>query len=204
MARGRIPRDVQRCADWLKDYLADGPRLAKDVEKAGARRVLHWRTLNRAKSLLGYKSYRRANQYWWYNPAIPIPEKAQDANIQSLQEVALTLKNVIQDQAENLIIKREEREDSYAVPADVPMSPFEEDLDRRERGLPPINRTPVFLPIDQIQEIGDIRERIQELKDTHADPAEIAAAESRLALLREQHYGKHKPKPPVTPADERF
>lgn len=60
------PRDD--AADFLRNFLNEGPRKASDVEKAAAAAAITKRTLIRAKQDLGIKSNQRNREWWWRLP----------------------------------------------------------------------------------------------------------------------------------------
>ena len=77
--KGLWPRD--RAADWLVQYLANGPRPCADVLKAAAAAAIPDRTLKRAKELARIMSHQvwlqtEQNIWYWYDPAAPWPKDA--------------------------------------------------------------------------------------------------------------------------------
>jgi AAA domain-containing protein len=73
------PRD--RAADWLVQYLANGPRPCAEVLKAAAAATIPERTLKRAKELARIQSHQvwlksQQNVWYWYDPAAPWPKDA--------------------------------------------------------------------------------------------------------------------------------
>jgi putative DNA primase/helicase len=57
-----------RAEDLLRNLLADGPRLQKDIESSGQAAGLSKSTLERAKKALRITSDRREQQWWWCMP----------------------------------------------------------------------------------------------------------------------------------------
>ena len=81
VARTLAPlRMSDRAAEWLHRQLAGGPRKATDVYAAGAEVGIPERTLERAKQVLGAKSYKFYGKdqavWYWYDPAVPWPANA--------------------------------------------------------------------------------------------------------------------------------
>ncbi|MGB7097525.1 MAG: AAA family ATPase [Xanthobacteraceae bacterium] len=75
--------ELQEAIDFLLDFLLDGPRLTKEVKKAGADCGQSWRTIRRAQQSLGIKPAKRGMTEGWewslpeggqQNPKMSIPE----------------------------------------------------------------------------------------------------------------------------------
>jgi hypothetical protein len=84
------PRD--RAADWLVQFLADGPRPSAEVLKAAAAATIPERTLDRAKGLARVKSVQvslKSDQriWFWYDPAAPWPKDAPFRRPEELPEL---------------------------------------------------------------------------------------------------------------------
>ena len=81
---GEAATELQEATDFLIDFLVDGPRLAKEVKKAGADCGLSWRTIRRAQQSLRIKPAKRGMADGWewslseggqQNPKMSTPER---------------------------------------------------------------------------------------------------------------------------------
>ena len=72
MRAGRHSR--QRAAEWLRSFLADGPRRVTEIQEAAAGAGIAWRTLERAKDSLGIRSeavhHAGRTEWQWHDPAV--------------------------------------------------------------------------------------------------------------------------------------
>ncbi len=57
-ATGDDEGGARDCADWLRDFLANGPVSAKEVRRNGDEAGYHWRTLQRSMRKAGADSRR--------------------------------------------------------------------------------------------------------------------------------------------------
>lgn len=72
-------------AEWLRTYLGDGPRAAKEVERAARATGLSWATVRRAKHDAGVKSHKAAfGGGWVWLLAEEVHEAAEDAQSTAL------------------------------------------------------------------------------------------------------------------------
>jgi hypothetical protein len=66
-------RPRQRAAEWLRQFLADGPRRAPEIIAAAQAAGIHVRTLERAKTTAGVVSEQKVSrgktEWWWRDPA---------------------------------------------------------------------------------------------------------------------------------------
>lgn len=71
-------------AEWLTDLLAVGPLATDEIKTAADAEGYSWRTLNRAKKLVGVVSeregYAKAGRWAWSLPEYPKDATAKDAN----------------------------------------------------------------------------------------------------------------------------
>jgi len=65
---GEAPTD--HAVRFLRELLADGPYPAKDIPDLAADQGISWRTLERAKKLLGVKSKHEGKAWYWERPAV--------------------------------------------------------------------------------------------------------------------------------------
>jgi hypothetical protein len=68
-----LDRQERRAVDdWLRDLLADGPKLVRDIQAAARAARLVWRTIERAKTRLGVRAsllgYGSAGRWQWRLP----------------------------------------------------------------------------------------------------------------------------------------
>jgi hypothetical protein len=72
----------ERATDWLRQFLANGPRRSAELYAAAAEACIPERTLERVKKELPARShqhYLRATDqrvWYWYDPAVPWPKDA--------------------------------------------------------------------------------------------------------------------------------
>jgi hypothetical protein len=61
-----------RAAEWLRAFLAGGPRRATDIQAAAVESGITWRTLERVKGATGVKSdpvrQGKTTEWWWRDP----------------------------------------------------------------------------------------------------------------------------------------
>lgn len=65
---GRTPTKRRDCEAWLLRQLAASPCLARDVLILGASAGWGWATVRRAKANVGVQSFRKGEEWWWFDP----------------------------------------------------------------------------------------------------------------------------------------
>ncbi len=65
---GRTPTKRRDCEAWLLRQLAASPCLARDVLLLGASAGWGWATVRRAKANVGVQSFRKGEDWWWFDP----------------------------------------------------------------------------------------------------------------------------------------
>jgi hypothetical protein len=199
---GRKADQLPKAKLWLDAFVSGGSKSYNEIVRVNAKRHKFglW-TLRQAKKQLGLKAVRRGLEWFWEAADYEPPEPVSDPALQTREAVLEAVKAVVQEAKEDAKHEALHEPDPDEDAEDVPWSPLQQDVDRRERGLPPVVQPAPVVPIDQIQDIGELRGRIHELKVSNGDPVQIAAGEAWLVQLRKQQYGAVKP---TTPADERF
>ncbi|MBS1840414.1 MAG: hypothetical protein JSS69_11015 [Acidobacteria bacterium] len=72
---GRTPTKRKACELWLLSQLANGPSLAREILVLGVGSGWGWATVRRAKLNIGAQSFRKAEEWWWFDPKKFDPKK---------------------------------------------------------------------------------------------------------------------------------
>lgn len=72
---GRTPTKRRACELWLLQQLAPGPCLAREVLALGVASHWGWATVRRAKVNVGVQSFRKDEEWWWFDPRKFDPQK---------------------------------------------------------------------------------------------------------------------------------
>ena len=73
---GRTPIKRQACEAWLATRLAGRPWPARNILRLGAKLGWGWATVRRAKVNLGAQSFKKGNEWWWFDPNTYTPAPA--------------------------------------------------------------------------------------------------------------------------------
>jgi hypothetical protein len=86
-------RARERAAEWLRQFLSDGPRRAAEVVEAALAAGIAERTLNRVKATVGIKSEQKkrdgVTEWWWRDPAARGRSEDLDGPFGELPEIEL-------------------------------------------------------------------------------------------------------------------
>jgi hypothetical protein len=72
---GRTPAKRRACEEWLEKQLATGPSLAREILASGVASKWGWATVRRAKASVGVQSFRKNEEWWWFDPRRFDPQK---------------------------------------------------------------------------------------------------------------------------------
>ena|SRR5258708_10933135 len=106
MGRGR-PSKQKDAREWLEKYVQRSPngmRFAKDIIARGSLEGYGFITLQRAKKELGYRSIRREDKWFWFNPLFlsagqsPVEEATRKLEQVSVDVMALAQTRAAQTQ----------------------------------------------------------------------------------------------------------
>src|SRR5579863_388475 len=76
---GRTPAKRKACEAWLLQQLAEQPCPARDILSFGSASGWGWATVRRAKLNVGAQSFRKNEEWWWFDPKKFDPEKDSPA-----------------------------------------------------------------------------------------------------------------------------
>jgi hypothetical protein len=65
---GRTPLKRRASETWLTWLLAGRALLARDILESGAEQGWGWATVRRAKSNIGAQSFKKGDEWWWFDP----------------------------------------------------------------------------------------------------------------------------------------
>lgn len=72
---GRTPTKRRACESWLLNQLSASPCSARDILAHGVGFGWGWATVRRAKANVGAKSFRKNEEWWWFDPGKFDPQK---------------------------------------------------------------------------------------------------------------------------------
>jgi hypothetical protein len=70
---GRTPLKRRASETWLRQHLAGRALLARNILESGAEQGWGWATVRRAKSSIGAQSFKKGDEWWWFDPKTYTP-----------------------------------------------------------------------------------------------------------------------------------
>jgi hypothetical protein len=125
---GRTPIKRRACEAWLEKQLTGRPWPAQNILEAGAKLGWGWATVRRAKVNVGAQSFKRGNEWWWFDPNTYKPPLAPSRVVAKDLTPRIT-ENVTErtEAVEQFALEQEKLPQATAVVADL-----REDLESRK------------------------------------------------------------------------